>query len=48
MLFSEIPIGAYFTMKRGLLWRKTTSTQAIDVWSHRVVQVKPDVICHIQ
>lgn len=48
MPFSKIPIGAYFTMKRGLLWRKTTSTQAIDVWSQRIVPIKPDVICHIQ
>lgn len=48
MPFSEIPIGAYFTMKRGLLWRKTTSTQAVDVWSNRIVQIKPNVICQIQ
>ena len=48
MPFSEIPIGAYFTMKLGLLWRKTTPAQAVDVWSHRIVQIKPDVICHIQ
>lgn len=47
MPFSEIPIGANFTMKRGLLWRKTTSTQAVDVWSNRIVQINPDVICHI-
>ena len=48
MPFSKIPIGAYFTMKRGLLWRKTAPTLAVDVWSNRVVQINPDVICHIQ
>lgn len=47
MPFSKIPIGACFAMKRGLLWRKTAPTEAIDVWSHRIVQIKPDVICHI-
>ena len=46
--FSEVGIGSYFMMRRGLLWRKTTSTQAVDVWSNRVVQINPDVICHIR
>ena len=45
--FSEVSISSYFTMRRGLLWRKITSTQAVDVWSNRVVQINPDVICHI-
>ena len=48
MPFSKIPIDVYFTMNRGLFWRKITSTQAVDVWSHRIIQIKPDVICHIQ
>lgn len=47
MPFSKIPIGAYFTMKRGLLWRKVSSTEAVDVWSGRIIQVKSDVPCRI-
>lgn len=47
MPFSKIPIGSYFTMCRGLLWRKVSSTEAIDVWSHRIIQIKSDVLCRI-
>lgn len=45
--FSEVDIGSYFTMRRGLLWRKVSPTEAIDVWSHRIIQVKSDVLCRI-
>lgn len=47
MSFSKILIGAYFTMKQGLLWRKVSATEAVNVWTGHIVQINLDVICHI-
>lgn len=47
MKFSEVPIGTYFSMNRGLLWRKVSDTEAIDVWSGRRVKIIADVKCNI-
>lgn len=47
MNFSEVPIGTYFSMNRGLLWRKVSDTEAIDVWSGRRVKINADVKCNI-
>lgn len=46
--FRDIPIGSYFTMKFGLLWRKVSDMHAADVWSGRVIYVDSEVACRIQ
>lgn len=46
MKFSEVSIGTYFSMNKGLLWRKVSDTEAIDVWSGRRVKIIADVICN--
>ena len=48
MKFVDVTIGAYFTMNKGLLWRKVSDTEAVDVWSGRVISIKPSIICHVQ
>ena len=47
MKFAEIPIGTYFTMPKGLLWRKTSDNEAVDVWSNRIIKVKPTTKCNV-
>ena len=47
MNFSGVPIGAYFTMSKGLLWCKVNKTEARDVWSNRIISVKPNVHCNV-
>ena len=48
MRFEEIAIGTYFTTSKGLLWRKVSETEAIDIWSGRRVKIIADVVCNIQ
>ena len=47
MKFSKVPIGAYFTMNKGLLWRKVSDTEAVDVWSGRIVKIIAEVLCNV-
>lgn len=46
MKFSKVPIGTYFTMNKGLLWRKVSNTEAVDVWSGRKVKIIAEVMCN--
>lgn len=46
--FSDVEIGSYFTLRKGLLWRKISQTEAKDVWSGRIVTVSPEVVCSIR
>lgn len=46
--FSKIPIGVYFTMKKGLLFRKVSITEAVDVWSGRKIVIKPETECNVE
>lgn len=47
MKFSEVPVGVCFTMSKGLLWRKLSETEAVDVWSGRLITVKPNIRCDL-
>lgn len=46
--FSKIPIGVYFSMKKGLLFRKVSITEAVDVWSGRRLMIKPETECNVE
>lgn len=48
VIFSRVGIGEYFVLPKGLLWRKISPTQAIDVWSGRIVTINPEVTCSMQ
>ena len=47
MTFSAVPVGEYFTMSKGLLWRKLNNAEAADVWSGRIIRVKPTTKCNV-
>ena len=47
MKFIDVSIGAYFTMAKGLLWRKLNNAEAVDVWSGRIIRVKPTTKCNV-
>ena len=48
MIFKDIQIGSYFSMRFGLLWCKISNTEAKDVWSGRIVTIDSETICHIE
>lgn len=47
MKFADVTIGAYFIMNKGLLWRKLNNAEAADVWSGRIIRVKPTTKCNV-
>lgn len=47
MTFSAVPVGEYFTMPKGLLWRKLNNAEAVNVWSGRIIRVKPTTKCNV-
>lgn len=46
--FSEVSVGSYFTLRKGLLWCKVSRTTARDVWSGRIVTISPEVVCLVR
>ena len=46
--FSEVSVGSYFTLRKGLLWCKVSQTKAKDVWSGRIVTISPEVVCSVR
>lgn len=48
MMFKDIQIGSYFTMRFGLLWCKISDTKAKDVWSGRIMTIDSEKICHVE
>lgn len=47
MKFLDVTIDTYFTMSKGLLWRKINNEEAVDIWSGRIIRVKPETKCNI-